>query len=240
MSLRLPVEARIYVAGHDSPLGHMLCRKLQMGGYRHIITRSPQELNLRNQLDVNLFFEHELPDYVFVVNDHSGQVDEVIHPAEYLYGRLTGLSNIIHASYVYEVSKLLNIVFSADQLDMALSAHLGEERDGPSSEDLIQSVTLGLCDRYRQQYHCDFITARFHLNTSADRLMALQGASAAQGLLLDTAGMANPASLSAGAGLPSDQFYSPDPTDACLFLMEHFSSTGIISVRSEAFRFVVP
>ena len=115
MSMRLPLDAKIYVAGHGSPLGRMLCRKLDAGGYRNVVTREVHELNLRNQLDVNLFFEQELPDYVFLVNDHtSGQVAQMLNPAEFLYGQLLGLSNVIHASYVYEVRKLLNIIFTVD------------------------------------------------------------------------------------------------------------------------------
>lgn len=252
--MRLPLDARIYVAGHDSSLGHMLCNKLQVAGYRQVITRSSHELNLRNQLDVNLFFEQELPDYVFLINDHTaGQVDEVIHPAEFLYGRLLGLSNVIHASYVYEVRKLLNVILTAELGTAGAESQSGaaldsDSEDRPSTEALIQMVTLGLCDRYRQQYSCDFITARLHLADPEVPVDRALGSWAAQSLSVApqveagsglSSGLSTSSSLRTG-GEASDQLYSLDPTDACLFLMEHFSSTGAISVRSGSRSFVVP
>ncbi|GHF36016.1 GDP-L-fucose synthase [Deinococcus metalli] len=224
MSMRLPLDARIYVAGHDSPLGRMLCRKLRASGYDNVITREAHELNLRNQLDVNLFFEQELPDYVFLVNDHtSGQVAQVVNPAEFLYGRMLGLSNVIHASYVYEVRKLLNIIFTLDGASGLPTAHASDPAEDPSTETLIELLTLGMCDRYRRQYDCDFISARFHLDVLDETLPGRQ----------------IPAVLP-GNWASSDQLYALDPTDACLFLMEHFSSAGAISVRSGAGSFASP
>lgn len=227
--MRLPFDARIYVAGHDSPLGRMLCRKLQSRGYQHVVTREAQEVNLCNQLDVNLFFEQELPDYVFVVNDQTKeQVEQLLNPAEYLYSRLLGLSNIIHASYVYEVRKLLNITFTAENA-AAVGALSSEAAEEPSAEELVQLVTLGLCDRYRRQYTCDFISAHFHFALpevgapSTERPSRL-----AATLSLPGQDMAAPGVIEA----VNDQFYSLDPTDACLFLMEHFSAAGAISVRT--------
>lgn len=224
------------MAGHDSPLGRMLCRKLRASGHQHVITRETHEMNLCNQLDVNLFFEQELPDYVFLVNDQTtGQVEQVLNPAEYLYSRLLGLSNIIHASYVYEVRKLLNIIFTAGNApDMASAVRAGEPAEDSSAEELLQLVTLGLCDRYRRQYSCDFISARFHFGLSDDGAAQAGRVSATVSL---------PGQERAGTGsieAVNDQLYSLDPTDACLFLMEHFSSTGAISVRSGSRSFVVP
>lgn len=224
--MRLPLDARIYVAGHDSPLGRMLCRKLHSCGHQYVITREAHELDLRSQLDVNLFFEQELPDYVFLVNDYtSGQVEQVLNPAEYLYGRLLGLSNVIHASYVYEVRKLLNIILTTQVSPGSLEDlhRLGERVEEPSAEALLQLVTLGLCDRYRHQYSCDFISARFHLGLQdggEERVSATLSLSSQQ-----SAGSVTLEAVNA-------QLYSLDPTDACLFLMEHFSSAGAISVRT--------
>lgn len=225
--MRLPLDAKIYVAGHSSPLGRMLCRKLEAGGYRNVVTREVHELNLRNQLDVNLFFEQELPDYVFLVNDHtSGQIAQMLNPAEFLYGQLLGLSNVIHASYVYEVRKLLNIIFTVDGVAgttgvLGVTGQPADPAEDPSTETLIELLTLGLCDRYRRQYDCDFISALFHLDLHDDTPGTL------------------PISL-AGSWASGDQLYSLDPTDACLFLMEHFSSAGAISVRSGTASFAAP
>lgn len=210
---RLPPDAKIYVAGHDSPLGRRLCRKLAEAGHL-VVTRAPHELNLRSQVDVNLFFEQELPDYVFLAGSHTPElVDHVMHPAEFLYGRLLSLSNVIHASYVYEVRKLLNAI-------LELAPPPSEPEDGPSTESLIEMVTVGLCDRYRKQYSCDFITARFVHDE------ALVGAAAERHWVSpDPAG---------------ERLYASDPADACLFLMDHVSATGAIAVRTGAGNLLVP
>lgn len=244
--MRLPLDAKIYVAGHDSPLGHMLCRKLQVTGHRQVITRSSHELNLRNQLDVNLFFEQELPDYVFLVNDHTtGLMDHVMHPAEFLYGRLIGLSNVIHASYVYEVHKLLNVILTFENGALAggrgSAATLGEADEDPSTESLLQMVTLGLCDRYRKQYSCDFVTALFQLSGQAQSDQTQPGWQLPAFTLTPSPGLTPGVSGTLHcADSVSDGLYALDPADACLFLMEHFSSGGPISVRSGIGSFLVP
>ncbi|MCW3109539.1 MAG: NAD-dependent epimerase/dehydratase, partial [Segetibacter sp.] len=59
-------EAKIYIAGHRGMVGSALMRKLQSEGYVNIITRKSSELDLRNQVAVNEFFEKEKPGYVFL------------------------------------------------------------------------------------------------------------------------------------------------------------------------------
>ncbi|WP_165795418.1 NAD-dependent epimerase/dehydratase family protein [Deinococcus koreensis] len=242
MSMRLPLDAKIYVAGHDCPLGQMLCRKLHTSGYQQVITRTGQELNLRSQLDVNLFFEQELPDYVFVVTEETAeQVDQLTHPAEHLYSRLLGLSNVIHASYVYEVRKLLNIAcFSGDQgADGAwnLTAESLSSGESLPAGALLQLVALGLCDRYRQQYSCDFISAQFFLE-SGDVAVAREPA--APGIMIQSTDSSSGGGVYRAFAESGDQLYSLNPTDACLFLMEHFSSAGAISIRSRADEYASP
>lgn len=52
----IPLNARIYVAGHRGMVGSALVRHLNAQGYAHILTRSRDEMNLTNQAAVNLFF----------------------------------------------------------------------------------------------------------------------------------------------------------------------------------------
>lgn len=243
MRMGIPVDAKIYVAGHDSLIGAVVCRKLEELGYWNIITRTAEDLDLRSQEGVQAFFEHELPDYVFLATLTGEHVlDGLLRPAESLYSKVMIASNIIHASYLYEVRKLLSIIdcqfdlealrFEAD--DFAIRAYQQEGRD---SDALMRSLVTGLCDRYRRQYSCDFISVVFHLG-------AAQGEGGAAATLLQEGmgtgqmgtgqmSVGGPASLQhSAAEWQREQLYAEDPAHACLFLMENFSATGPITVRT--------
>ncbi|GGL91046.1 GDP-L-fucose synthase [Deinococcus aerolatus] len=234
----IPVDAKIYVAGHDSLIGAVVCRKLEELGYWNIITRTADDLDLRSQEGVQAFFEQELPDYVFLATLTGEHVlDGLLRPAESLYSKVMIASNIIHASYLYEVRKLLSIIdcqFDLEALryeadDFAIRAYQQEGRD---SDQLMRALVTGLCDRYRKQYSCDFISVVFHLE-------AAQGEGGAAPVpLLNGVGfgqmsVGGPPSLQdSAAAWQRDQLYAEDPAHACLFLMENFSATGPITVRT--------
>ena len=68
-------NAKIYVAGHNGMVGSAIMRELQRQGYENLIIRSHQELDLRNQADVNHFFEEEKPEYVFLAAAKVGGIE---------------------------------------------------------------------------------------------------------------------------------------------------------------------
>lgn len=238
MRMGIPVDAKIYVAGHDSLIGAVVCRKLEELGYWNIITRTADDLDLRSQEGVQAFFEQELPDYVFLATLTGEHVlDGLLRPAESLYSKVMIASNIIHASYLYEVRKLLSIIdcqFDLEALryeadDFAIRAYQQEGRD---SDQLMRSLVTGLCDRYRKQYSCDFISVVFHLDGAQGE------GSAAPVPLLNGVGFGQmsvggpPGLQDSAAAWQRDQLYAEDPAHACLFLMENFSATGPITVRT--------
>ena len=99
---------KIYVAGHRGMVGSAIIRKLEKEGFTNLITRSSTDLDLRNQEAVNRFFEKEKPDYVFLAAAKvGGIVANNTYPADFIYENLMIESNIIHASYVHKVIKLL-------------------------------------------------------------------------------------------------------------------------------------
>ncbi|MBQ5913393.1 MAG: NAD-dependent epimerase/dehydratase family protein, partial [Bacteroidaceae bacterium] len=59
-------DSKIYVAGHRGMVGSAIVRELYRQGYNNIITRTHAELDLTNQQEVNLFFQQEKPEYVFL------------------------------------------------------------------------------------------------------------------------------------------------------------------------------
>jgi len=100
--------AKIYIAGHIGMVGSGLERKLRKEGYNNIVSRTSNELDLRNQQAVNNFFEKEKPDYVILAAAKVGGIHaNNTYRAEFIYDNLMIEANIIHAAYLNKVTKLL-------------------------------------------------------------------------------------------------------------------------------------
>ncbi|HZI02161.1 MAG TPA: NAD-dependent epimerase/dehydratase family protein, partial [Flavisolibacter sp.] len=101
-------ESKIYIAGSRGMVGAAIVRKLKEDGYTNLVTRSSADLDLRNQEQVNRFFETEKPDYAFIAAAKVGGVlANNTYRAEFLYDNLMIEANVIHAAYVHGVKKLL-------------------------------------------------------------------------------------------------------------------------------------
>lgn len=101
-------EARIFVAGHRGLAGSAILRRLQAAGYGNLITRSRQDLDLRDQAAVERFFRDERPDYVFLAAAKvGGIVANDTFRAEFIYDNLMIQANIIHHAYLNGVRRLL-------------------------------------------------------------------------------------------------------------------------------------
>jgi GDP-L-fucose synthase len=159
-------DARIYVAGHRGMVGSAIVRKLISEGYQHLILRTSGELDLRNQSAVNDFFKHEKPEYVFLSAAKVGGIHaNNVYRADFLYQNLMIESNVIHASYENHVKKLFFLGSSCIYPKMA-EQPLKEESllTGslePTNEPYAIAKIAGikLCEAYRDQFGCNFISA---------------------------------------------------------------------------------
>ena len=101
---------RIYVAGHGGLVGSALCRLLAAEGYRNVITRTRQGLDLTVQGDVYEFFRREKPEYVFLA---AGRVGGILanstKPAEFIAENLQIQINVIDTASRWGVTKLLDL-----------------------------------------------------------------------------------------------------------------------------------
>jgi len=100
-------NSRIFVCGHRGMVGSACVRKFQQEGYANILTRTHQELNLRDQAAVKAFFEAEKPDYVILASAKVGGImANKTHCAEFLLENLEIQNNVIMQSYLNGVKKL--------------------------------------------------------------------------------------------------------------------------------------
>jgi GDP-L-fucose synthase len=234
-------EAKIYVAGHRVMVGSAIIRRLQKEGYQNLLTRTSAELDLRNQQAVNDFFEKQQPEYVFLsAAKVGGIVANNTFRANFIYDNLMIESNIIHAAYVNKVAKLLFLGSSCIYPKLApqplkeeyiLSGYL-EHTNQPYAIAKIAGIEL--CDSYRAQYGCNFISAMptnlYGPNDNYD----LEKSHVLPALIRKFI-MAKRKNISEvvlwGTGTPRREFlHVDDLADACFFLMDNYHDKGLVNV----------
>ena len=147
-------------------MGSAIMRCLHQYGYDNVITRSHAEMDLRNQDEVNRFFNQEKPEYVLLAAAKVGGIwANSQAPADFCYDNLMISANVVHAAYKHQVKKLLFLGSSCIYPKMApqpikeeylLTGALEPTNEGYA---LAKISGMQLCKFYRRQYGCDFISA---------------------------------------------------------------------------------
>jgi GDP-L-fucose synthase len=158
-------NSKIYVAGHSGLVGSALLRSLHASGYSNIITMTHHELDLTRQEDTELFFKKEKPEYVFLAAAKVGGImANMTYTAEFIYDNLTIATNIIHASYLTGVKKLLNLgsscIYPTNAPQPLKEEYLMTNTLEPTNEPYaVAKVTaIKLCRYYNQQYKTNYIS----------------------------------------------------------------------------------
>lgn len=236
-------EAKIYVAGHRGMVGSAIVRALKKDGYHNILVKTSEELDLRNQQAVNDFFQDQQPQYVFLAAAKVGGImANSTYRAEFIYDNIMIESNIIHASYVNKVNKLLFLGSSCIYPKLApqplkeeyiLSGYL-EHSNQPYAIAKIAGIEM--CDAYRVQYGCNFISAMptnlYGPNDNYD----LEKSHVLPALLRKFITARNQGDASVilwGTGTPLREFlHADDLAQACIFLINHYNQSGLVNVGS--------
>ncbi|TMI73711.1 MAG: GDP-L-fucose synthase [Bacteroidetes bacterium] len=234
-------NSKIYVAGHRGMVGSAIVRKLKEQNFVNIIERSSGELDLRNQQAVIDFFAAEKPEYVFLAAAKvGGIVANNTYRAEFLYDNLLIESNIIHASFLNKVKKLLFLGSSCIYPKMApqplkeeyLLTGLLESTNEPYAIAKITGIKL--CEAYRDQYGCNFISAMpTNLYGQGDNYHP-QNSHVIPALIRkfhEAKQHKSPFVEIWGTGTPLREFmYADDLADACMFLMKEYDDKLFINI----------
>ena len=162
----MDILSKIYVAGHRGMVGGAVVRCLQEQGYRNIVMRTSAQLDLRNQAAVAEFMAAEKPDFVVIAAAKVGGIlANNTYRAEFLHDNLSIQNNLIHSAYVNGVKKLLFLGSSCIYPKLApqplkeeyLLTGLLEPTNEPYAIAKIAGIKM--CEAYRDQYGCDFISA---------------------------------------------------------------------------------
>src|SRR5574341_1173413 len=235
------LTSKIYITGHRGLVGSALVRKLQEQGYTNLILKTSKQLDLRRQADVEAFFEKEKPEYVFLAAARVGGIlANDTYKAEFIYDNLMIVSNVINAAYKSGVKKLLNLGSSCIYPKFAPQPMKEEELlSGPleptnEAYAIAKIAGIKLCQSYRKQYGCDFISAmptnlygpndNFDLNSSHVLPAMIRKFHDAREENRDEV-------VVWGTGSPRREFlHVDDLADACVFLMQRYDESIHINI----------
>lgn len=234
-------DSKIYIAGHRGMVGSAIKRNLESRGYTNFILKTSAELDLRNQEAVAKFFRENKPEYVFLAAAKVGGImANNTYRAEFLYDNLMIESNIIDQAYKNNVKKLMFLGSSCIYPKLApqplkedsLLTGLLEETNEPYAIAKIAGIKL--CDAYRSQYGCNFIsvmpTNLYGHNDNYD----LQNSHVLPAMLrkFHEAKKNGVTEVTLwGSGTPKREFlHADDLADACLFLMLNYNEAGFTNI----------
>jgi len=220
--------------------GSAVVRRLAREGCE-ILTAASDVLDLRRQDDTERWVAAHRPHAVFLCAAKVGGIlANSSYPAEFLYENLAIESNVIHAAFTHRVEKLLFLGSSCIYPRMAPQPLVEEALlTGPLEPTnewyaVAKIAGLKLCEAYRRQYGCDFISAMpTNLYGPGDNYDLQSGhvAAAMQVKVHDALRSGARTMEIWGSGTPKREFlYVDDLADALVFMMKHYSGAGFLNV----------
>ena len=241
MSFLENFAGKIYIAGHRGMVGSAIMRNLTHNGYNNIVVRTSAELDLRNQESVNDFFELEKPEYIFLAAAKVGGIQaNNTFRADFLYDNLMIEANIINASAKNGIKKLMLLGSSCIYPKLApqplkeeyLLTGLLEDTNEPYAIAKIAGIKL--CEAYRRQYDCNFISVMpTNLYGTGDNY-DLNNSHVLPALIrkMHEAKINNsPEVVVWGTGSPKREFlFADDLAEAITFVMQHYDEEALINI----------
>jgi GDP-L-fucose synthase len=166
MSTEIPFNARIFIAGHRGLVGSAILRYLLKEGFTNLLTATREQLDLRDQAAVNYWFKANRPEYVFLVAGTVGGIwANSTRPAEFIYDNMMIHATVVHSAHIYGVKKLLYLgsscIYPRECPQPMKEEYLLTNTLEPTNEPYAIAKIAGikLCQAYRRQYGCNFISA---------------------------------------------------------------------------------
>ena len=234
-------HAPIFVAGHRGLVGSAILRRLRAEGFDNLLTATREQLDLRDQAAVNYWFRANRPTYVFLVAGTVGGImANSTRPAEFIYDNMMIHATVVNAAHLFGVEKLLYLGSSciypreASQPMPEDALLTGPLEPTNESYAIAKIAGIKLCEAYRRQYGCNFISAMptnlYGPNDNFDP----QGSHVLPAMirkLHDAKQAAAPVVTFWGTGSPRREFlHVDDLADACSFLMRHYEGAAHINV----------
>lgn len=237
----MELHSKIYVAGHRGLAGSAIFRKLQIKGYDNLVTRTSQELDLRDRSSVFQFFAEQQPEYVFLA---AAKVGGIIannnYPVDFINDNIKIQTNVIEAAFETGVQKLLFLGSTCIYPKMAPQPLKEEylltgELEPTNEAYAIAKITgIKLCQAYNRQYGTDYIAAMPTNLYGPNDNFDLKSSHVLPALLRkfhEAKENGSPVVELWGTGTPRREFlHSDDLADACVFLINNYSGSEIVNI----------
>ena len=234
-------DARVFVAGHRGLVGSAIMRRLEAEGFSQVLTATREQLDLRDQAAVNYWFRANRPEYVFLV---AGTVGGILanstRPAEFIYDNMMIHATVVHAAHLFPVRRLLYLgsscIYPRECPQPMKEEHLLSGVLEPTNEPYAIAKIAGikLCQAYRTQYGCDFVSAMPTNLYGPNDNFNLASSHVLPALIRqfhDAKVEGQREVVVWGTGSPRREFlHVDDLADACLFLMRHYDEAEHINV----------
>jgi len=236
-------NAKIYIAGHTGLIGSMLLLKLKEKGYKDLVVRRKDELDLRSEGEVRDFFKKEIPEYVFLTAGKSGGIlANSEYPAQLIYENIKIESNVIHYAYKTGVKKLLYVgcscLYPRDCPSPMKEDYLLSGPFEPTNEmfSIAKLSGLKMCQAYNKQYKTNFICCITENIFGPNDKFDLRWSHVIAALIqrFHDAKIKKERTVTVwGSGEPVRSFmYVEDAASALIYLMEKYNSGEIINIGS--------
>jgi len=241
LPVAVPSDAPIYVAGHAGLVGSALVRRLEVAGYTNILTTPRTEVDLRSQAEVSAWFKRTEPQLVYLAAGTVGGImANSTRQAEFLYDNMMIHATVVEAARTVGVKKLLYLGSSciyprlADQPIHESALLTGPLEPTNEGYALAKIAGIKLCQFYREQYGCNFISAMPTNLYGPNDNFDLESSHVLPALMrkFDSARSDGADQVEIwGTGSARREFlHVDDLADACLFLMENYSDSEHINV----------
>jgi len=223
-------DSRIYVAGHRGLAGSAIVRKLRVAGFRNLVLRSHEELDLTDQASVRRLFESERPEHVFLAAARVGGIlANSSYPAEFIYSNLAIQTNVVHEAWRTGVKRLLflgsSCIYPRDCPQPMKEEQLltGPLEATNRAYAVAKIAGIEQCWSYNRQYGTSYLAAMPTNMYGPGDTYDLQNSHVLPALIrkvheAKASGMSE--YVVWGTGRPMREFlYSDDMADACVFLM---------------------
>jgi GDP-L-fucose synthase len=238
---QIPRNSRIFVAGHTGLVGSAVVRRLRQAGFTSILVATREQLDLRDQAAVNYWFRANRPEYVLLVAGTVGGIlANATRPAEFIYDNMMIHATVVHASHLYPVKKLLYLgsscIYPRESKQPILEEELLSGFLEPTNEPYAIAKIAGikLCQAYRKQYGCCFISAMPTNLYGPNDNFDLESSHVLPALIrkFHDARVAQGSEVTIwGTGTPRREFlHVDDLADCCLFLLEHYDGETHVNV----------
>ena len=234
-------DSKIYIAGHRGMVGSAIWRALEKEDFTNLIGRTSSELDLRDQKEVQIFFEKQKPDYVFLAAAKvGGIVANNTYRADFIYENLVMQANVIKAAHDVKVTKLMFLGSSciypkfASQPIQESSLLEGALEHSNEPYAIAKIAGVKMCQAFRDQYGDNFISVmptnlygyRDNYDTNNSHVLPAMIRRFHEAKINRL-----PSVTIWGTGTPRREFlFSDDLAEACLHLMRHYNSSEVINV----------